>query len=329
MMGVQLTPGDPIRAEDLKSPKAYRQALQRALFQRRPGVYSREWLCQRLGISVWTCRRYDRQIGLQVASKYHQTLLTWDTARSLPATRKAANGLFIEHKGQRFPPIQGLAFSLLRRFRKLLLTRQHWNFYRYGPRQLDLMPQAPAERVRSNRYSEKIHNKIRPVPKQEHQFDNPPSIEPFQPREALWLCPHCLHTEIKVDMPGECTRCQHIAWQFIPESTWRDPERCKKWWRKLWNDKHRKPGKAQTLAEKLPHLKPYEAALADRLYETVKAMNPDRALARGLAYEQVQKYGVKLVEWVLRQLNERANIVNPAGFVITVLRSEHKFGHLR
>lgn len=334
ILDVRLTHGDPIRPEDLKSPKTYRQALQRGLFQRRPALYSRGWLCQRLGISVWTCRRYDRQIGLQVTCKYHQTPLTWDTARSLPLKKEAANGIFIERgDGKRFPPIRGLALSLLRRFRHLCLKRQHWNFYRFGPRQLGLtLYRQPAHLLDPKPYREEFHKLTSRVPDKEHLIYRHPSpidLQPPEPRKALWLCPHCLHTEIRVEMPGECQRCQHTLWEFIPESIWKDPEQCKKWWRKTWNDKHQKPVKPQTTGEKLPTLNPREMALAERLYEAVRAINPDRALARGLAYEQVQKYGVKLVEWILKQLDERTNITNPAGFVITVLRSEHKFGHLR
>jgi Bifunctional DNA primase/polymerase, N-terminal len=332
ILDVKLTHGDPIHAEDLKSPKAYRQALQRGLCQRRPATYSRQWLCQRLGISVWTCRRYDRQIGLHVAFKYQKTPLTWEVARSLPFKKEAANGIFIERSdGKRFPPIQGLALSLLRRFRSLSLTRQHWNFYRYGPRQLGLGLYQPPDRAKQETRltSEEIHKYDPTKNITEHSCEpDQHDMEIQLPRNALWLCPHCLRTEIQVDMPDECKRCKHATWEFIPESIWKEPEQCKKWWQKIWNDKHGKPFKAQKTAEKLPNLNPREAALADRLYEAIRAINPDRALARALAYEQVQKYGVKLVEWMLGQLSERTNIANPAGFVITVLRSEHKFGHM-
>lgn len=328
-LSVPLTHGDPIRPEDLKTPKTYRQALQRGLFQRRPAQYSRQWLCQRLGISVWTCRRYDRQIGLHVASRFQRTPLSWDSARSLPTRKEAPNGTFIERSdGQRFPPVQGLAFSLLRRFRKLFLTRQHWNFYRYGPHQLPLMPQpAPAHQ---QSYSEKIHKYSDETLQTPSQSQVEPVQEVQPPSRALWLCPHCLRTVIQIDMPGDCPRCNQSTWEYIPENIWKDPETCKKWWRKLHADKKsQKPVRMHTKTESLPVLQPHEAALADHLYETIKTMNPDRALARALAYEQVQKYGIQLVNWVLKQLAERENITNPAGFVLTVLRSEHKFGHLR
>jgi len=332
-LDVKLSPCDPIHPQDLRSPKAYRQALQRGLFQRRPATYSRRWLCQRLGVSVWTCRRYDRHLGLHVAFKFHQTTLTWDIARSLPTQKEAINGTFIElGDGQRFPPIQGLAFNLLRRFRKLCLTRQHWNYYRYGPQQLGLKFHQPPGHTHKEAapYREIIHNKARETPHAEHIFESVQQTSTEQvTSKAMWLCPQCLRTEISVEMPGTCSRCQRSSWEFIPESMWKDPENCKTWWRKVWNDKHRKPANAQTNAENLPNLQPHEAALGDRLYEAVKALNPDRALARGVAYEQVQKYGVQSVEWILKQLAERTNIFNPAGFVITVLRGEHKFGHLR
>jgi hypothetical protein len=55
-----LRAGDPIPDEALRSRKRYRQATAEALFTRRPGAYSRQWLAQLLGTHISTISRYNR-----------------------------------------------------------------------------------------------------------------------------------------------------------------------------------------------------------------------------------------------------------------------------
>ena len=83
---------DPLLARDLRSPRAYRCALHRALIERRPGRYSRRWLGERLGVSIWTSRRYDSARGtLSVQARYQTQLLDEDTLAQLPQ-RQSGDG---------------------------------------------------------------------------------------------------------------------------------------------------------------------------------------------------------------------------------------------
>ena len=121
---------DPLLACDLRSPRAYRCALHRALIERRPGRYSRRWLGARLGVSIWTSRRYDRRAGLSVQARYQTQLLDEQTLAQLPEWRAAADGRFlVSEDGRRWPALQGLARRLLRRCRRLWYLCQGWNHY--------------------------------------------------------------------------------------------------------------------------------------------------------------------------------------------------------
>ena len=121
---------DPLLARDLRSPRAYRCALHRALIERRPGRYSRRWLGERLGVSIWTSRRYDRRAGLYVQARYQTQLLDEDTLAQLPQRRAATDGRFlVSEDGRRWPALQGLARRLLRSCRRLWYLCQGWNHY--------------------------------------------------------------------------------------------------------------------------------------------------------------------------------------------------------
>ena len=121
---------DPLLARDLRSPRAYRCALHRALIERRPGRYSRRWLGERLGVSIWTSRRYDRRAGLYVQPRYQTQLLDEDTLAQLPQRRAATDGRFlVSEDGRRWPALQGLARRLLRSCRRLWYLCQGWNHY--------------------------------------------------------------------------------------------------------------------------------------------------------------------------------------------------------
>ena len=121
---------DTLAPTDLCSPNAYRQALQRELIARRPGLYSRAWLSKRLGISVWTCRRYDVGIGLNVTATYFSKRISWHNVEMLPATVTLKEGIFLETPdGKRYPPVRGLAKRLLQKHPYLIQKRQHWNYY--------------------------------------------------------------------------------------------------------------------------------------------------------------------------------------------------------
>lgn len=329
ILSVSPTPGDALQLADLASPKAYRQALQRALINRRPALYSRGWLCTRLGISVWTCRRYDRQIGFQVRPAFFESWLDEKKALELPEESDEKNGVFLERSdGKRFPALRGIALDLIRRRWGVRLKRQHWNYYRYGPGRPILAPahERPQPKIM-------VEPPVTPHPPAEKEQVFHPADESPAPAEQsrghIWVCQECLKIRM-TDTPAPpepCPVCKQARWDSVPHSIWFDQQAVMAWWQALCRARNERMKPQPAPAAPPPSLTPRQAALAERLYSTIYDLKPERALARGMCYDLVIQYDEKLVTWILGELKERRNIYNPAGFVITVLRSEHKYGN--
>jgi hypothetical protein len=67
--------------------------------------------------------------------------------------------------------------------------------------------------------------------------------------------------------------------------------------------------------------------LSARLYEQVGQRDVAHGMSQGTARQLVRDYGEEAVEKALTLLRTRKNVHNAAGFVITVLRSEHQGQH--
>ena len=121
--------GDPLFAEDLKSPRAYRAALHKALIERSPGIYPRRWLAKRLGVSKTTCRRYERQTRIRVMQTYHSQRLQWHNL-DVVLPEEPAPGQFIQDDlGRRFPAISSIARRLLSKKLTVFFRHQDANHY--------------------------------------------------------------------------------------------------------------------------------------------------------------------------------------------------------
>jgi hypothetical protein len=123
--GVEYGPSDPLQAEDLASPQAYRRALERRLLERRPGQYPRQWLAERLGVSRWTLRRYHRDLDAIITPVYGYMPLTDATLNSIEASDRT---WLQDAQGRRYPIEQGS--PLLAQGQTLALVIQQPNYYR-------------------------------------------------------------------------------------------------------------------------------------------------------------------------------------------------------
>ncbi|MBK8024967.1 MAG: hypothetical protein IPK19_27005, partial [Chloroflexi bacterium] len=120
-LGVQPTAGDPVEIDELRSPKTYRQALEREFIRRRPGQYPQAWLAQRLGVSTRSIYNYHRAEGIVAEPCFITTPLNLNNyERMLPppgmAKRIGLNtrGRFIEDEtGKRYPALIGVAQRLM------------------------------------------------------------------------------------------------------------------------------------------------------------------------------------------------------------------------
>lgn len=333
LYGVSASGSDPLEAADLRSPEAYRCALQRALIKRRPGHYSRAWLAARLGISVWTCRRYDRRIGLDVQPHYQTRTVTWANLEDLPLEEAPVppDGAFLETSdGKRYPPVRGLAARLLRQHQSVTLKRQHWNHYRIYYKYYDGALRQPLSEVQVQPKSvdgEIVHKS----PEVQISAANMPEPTPMaslrenKPRSQFWLCPDCLKFHIQPERPQACSTCQQDQWQLIPETTWRDVEQCKVWWREVWHQHHaaQQTGSSTDATSVRRLTSPSRYALVGRVYQRLRDRTPDHALTHRAIQQLIDTYGSDAVERALEQVERRRQVHSAAGLLITTLRAQH------
>lgn len=127
---------DILPDEAYQSVHHYRRALHFALIARRPGVYSRALLAQRLGVCKKTTRNYDRELGVYVSPTFLSFQLSWSTIGDLPSQRPAPGMTFLaiwDEKAQfisHFSPFQRqIAAHWLAKGRRVDLQEQQCNFY--------------------------------------------------------------------------------------------------------------------------------------------------------------------------------------------------------
>lgn len=282
---------DPLLPADFKNPKTYRQALYRGLVKRRPGQYTRHWLARRFNISRRSIIRYDAQAGVRAHAMFDRRLLTKEALDTLPATcAEALPHAFILSGGKRFPAIRPAAARLFARCGVILYQQRTANFYTLAAAQPPLAPPVfnlPPALARS----------IYQAPPAPPEATPEPAPAPPKP------------TPRRVTLPADPARpiLRLIAQQTAHASP-PSPEP---------SPAPRRPppkGKALDDAE--------QEYFAQTLFETVYTLNPQRALTQNKTRQLVSQYGVRRVADILRALRYRRHIVNPAGFVVAVLRAE-------
>lgn len=220
---------DALPADCLASPRLYREALHRALIARRPGRYSRRWLSQRLGVSVWTSRRYDRAAGLAAVPSYQEQPLHWGNLGLVApeADPGGPDGTFLlAADGRRYPPLRGIALRLLGRGQRVSLLRQGWNAYYLEFNGAGIQAQYMEARAPA---------RDRPLPPAAAPPDLPPAALPVSapaapPERFLWLCPDCLRVRLGETAPAACRCGGRARWERYPEALWRDTGRLGVWY---------------------------------------------------------------------------------------------------
>lgn len=330
--GVIHRKGDPIRETDLQSPTAYRLALHRELIKRRPGQYPRLWLAARLGISEWTTRRYEKAAEIEAQPMYYAQDITWSNLNALlPEVREAAPmSVFIEDQnGKHYPPVRGIAQRLLKLGYSLRWVQQIANYYATAsavgiptPQFLG-MPTAAHETQSAAVGIPTPHFRVTPIEVTTDYSDSKSESEAVgtpTPHDNLrcWLCESCLKVRVAATKPEACTKCERSNWKCVPDAIWRDTERLKRWWQNLYQEHHHPHHTTERIMH-TPLSNPDEETFAYRLHQ----QTPDLSLRN--ARNLIRRYGMKAVGEGVKLLNERRNIYNPAGFIVTVVRSEHKF----
>lgn len=347
--GVSSRVSDPIRADDLASAKRTRLACHREFVKRFPQQTSGKphtlpFLAKRLGVSVQTLIRYNHDLGVPVSPNFDETPLNWSNLSILDGL--GGYGCFLANSmGQKFPPVKQIAINQLHAHYHVSLFRQRPNTYRYEA--LDDTPPGYALPGRDPTKKPPIHPSMRGLPE-------PPAAKPAYslprlyasavdtklpppvyadaslpaPEKKCWYCKACLDVRIQESEPEKCRRCQHPAWETLPESIWGDLEKFKSWWRRIYRQHCRdsritlKP--QRVVSGKKRYFVPLTDSHAEALAQSVHQAIPELAIAN--VREIVATTDADLVRLALKTLLERRNIHSRAGFFVTFIRSEIKFG---
>jgi hypothetical protein len=315
-LGVRLTGGDPLAADDLHSPSRYRLALHRAFIARRPGQYTRAWIGARLEVSRWTTRRYEAKANIPVQPVYETRALGWAEARVLP-DRQVMTGSFLEDmQGKRYPPVRGLALKLLGQGELLALKRRlpnHFGVPESVPVGIPTRANASAAKVvEKERFFPWPHAQPTSIPTASIPVDSAKSVIPIEGRvgiptdSTLWYCEHCLDTAYCTTLPPDC-RCGDCAWEVIPSFIRSNPESLARWWQQIVAEQQSRPAQRPPASEH------------QRLIEQARAQVP--TLSHKTLRNLIQEYGAKLLEQALSVIRQRTWLRNPAGFLISFIRS--------
>ncbi len=122
---------DPMQEQALQSIKNYRAEVHAAFVRRFPGMYTRAWLGERIGVCGRTIYTYDNLVDIQVTPNHKRQELDAFAAACLPDKRRDAPGnQWLEDDfGNRFPPVRRAAEMLLRRGLQVWLVKRLANTY--------------------------------------------------------------------------------------------------------------------------------------------------------------------------------------------------------
>lgn len=290
-LGVRFSSSDALGPDDLKSAKKTRQATHRELIRRRPGQYPRHWLAKRLGVSTRTTQNYDPELHIQVHPMYDERPVTWESLNAIPDFPVPSTFLEDENN-RRFPAKREIAAHLLAKGHTVTLKRQQANFYSLDPPSIAF---AQVWQHRKARKAQQEHIQLQIAVEQSRT-----SVIPSGPPRPAAL-PRSGPPPPDQPLPDK-------ARPPMPQKARQEPAP------RLTKRQARQP---------LPDTQ--QEALAQRVYSVINARTADarNRMSQASARRCVFGYGIKSVETALKLLLSRRNIANPAGFLITVLRSQN------
>lgn len=254
-LGVKNKGGDSLTLADVRTSSAYRKALYQAHIKRAPGAYSRQWQSQRLGICARTCRRYDRQCGVKVYPRYHETPIVWSNVETAISDEPIMGRFIMDETGRRYPENRTLAKRLLGMGRRLSLMAQGANYYQV---------EAPV------------------LPSQ--STDNHISDQTMPP--------------VYMQSKGVIVGIPQPALSAHLKSP------------KTQKRKHKNIGRSVPLLD-----------MSERLYQTLRAYDPQQSITKKTARLWTKTYGNRAVYRALKAFEQRKNIAkNPAGFMQILIK---------
>lgn len=288
-MGVRGGMGDALAAEDLRSGRSYRVGLHRELIKRRPGRYGAEWLAGRLGISRRSVQRYHRAAGVRPQACYRELVIGWGSLERVPEQSVLPGSFLQDGQGRRYPARRAIAMRLLRARQRvsymIQLQNQYWH------------PQAATAAVLAGEAAQSAAQ----------TRQSTPNFAPALAGVKLGVTPEKAPQAASQGVLRDVVATVRAALvgrgaRVVPAA--QPPRRTKRYYRR-------------PLADALGE------GLAQRLVREVRArmVLAQGSLSRANARRLVEHYGTALIQRALERLAQRRTVENPAGFVITLLRT--------
>jgi len=294
LLGVPFTRSDPLTKTDIQQANRYRQAVHRELIKRRPGMYYRQWLASRIGVSRRTSQRYDHDAEIQRQAMIIREPITWDNMAMIPMD-EPIDGRFIEGKGgKRYPPLRLIAKRLLAQKQTITYCYQDANYYWYGDN-LPLISVRYGVNPKQAEYDEQLERLNANLRGYWADFKAKKHVKDITPADRSTSRQQSIITQLEppelIDRPTDKP--------YQPKS--------KRFYKKPLSD-----GRAESLAQ--------------RLYQAIwdRASSEKSRLSLANARRLIDQYSEKLIHRALGILKYRQNISNPAGFIIVWLRSTAK-----
>jgi hypothetical protein len=344
-LGIEPAPGNHVAPEDLRSCRAYRQAVLRELIRRRPGHYSRDWLADLLGVSISTTRRYTQDASFVVTPAYHESPLLWRNLDSLipPDIQDARHGSFLEDSnGKKYPPIRPIAKRLLGKSGFAWFKWRGVNHYAYA-KSGETPPTPSAPEAVLSQADQHILNGLSSTTNRQPASSAPSAPAPMTPSKPPGVeKPSPNYTAPLDDARLEETarRVYDIIKQFNTSSTLSlanaralvtqyGAYAVENMVTVIQNRSDvRNTGGFLTQMLEAQHgfmtedsLTIAEIYAAERAFLVTHEINPQRALSWQNACDLARQYGQVAIENAIKLLRQR-NVKNPAGFMVRLLRSE-------
>lgn len=222
--------GDELQPDDILSVRKYRQGMERELFKRSPGMYSRDWLANRLGVSLRTCQRYHRDEHITITPMYHARTINWSTIDHVPDELPPMGTFLLDGAGKRYPALRPIARRLLARGQSVQYFHQLWNDYRVFVSEIDHGIPSKSRKKAENSlvYAENLSTAVKPLKTAENRPQMsvggsasastadissplpPPVLQDPQPPEPYRLKPQRFYRQPLPDIASE-TAAQNLA----------------------------------------------------------------------------------------------------------------------
>lgn len=322
---VTVLAGDAIDKDALGSVKRYRHALHTALLARRPGQYHRQWLAQRLGVSLRTICRYNAVSTIRVSPRYDEHFVIWQNLHNVMPSNLddpliSHYGAFLEDEtGKRYPPFTSIARMLLSRKRKVRYKRRLLNHYSVVP------DHSPSQ---SDESSDSVLCAHVTFPQPNGDYTPILNGQSSRVVAPVSVCadglPSLTADEVDVmsvlrsatDNAMSACRVEQLVRTFGPFAVRHALQTMATRERPI----HNKAGFIVRLLKSRYGVDGDQVSAAEGVYLALQRGDGKPGISWEHAQALVAKYGAREVSLVLREIHQRDDILSPVGFLVSSLK---------